>query len=130
MNEESSESIFRKKLWKLPQPLVGAILGIFVFIILLLLTVVIGSELMRIILLSPGYLVLTIIIPSMGFGFNRWTFGQNTFIGLISSTPFIALGSLIASKAKVVKATGIFLLLMYAIALGIMGTIVIMLDLF
>ena len=98
-NQESKETTPKPKFFSLIRPLAGAIIGITVFLLLLLLMQVTESRLLAVALLWLGILAEMLDIPS----------GMvNLYV--ISSIPLAIIGSLITSNQKVTRESGIILL--------------------
>lgn len=103
VNPESKEPTPKPKLFGLLRPLAGALIGITVFLLLLLLLQVTESRLLAVALLWLGILARMIDIPS---GIVN--------IYVISSLPLAIIGSLITSNENVMRAIGIILLVIYS----------------
>ena len=113
-NQESKEKTPKPKFFSLIRPLAGAIIGITVFLLLLLLMQATESRLLAVSLLWLGILAEMLDIPS----------GMvNLFV--ISSIPLAIIGSLITSNQKVARESGIILLVIYS-AISIFAGILIL----
>lgn len=124
MNQNSNDLTSKINFPGLPQPLIGAMIGIFVFLILLLIMRLTESRLLMAALLSAGYLVLMVTMFSTDLVSNMSSLGYKIFLFSISSIPFAILGSLIASKEKAIKTTGVKLLVIYFVVSIVAGLLV------
>ena len=103
LNPESKEPITRPKFFGVLRPLAGALIGIAVFLLLLLLMQVTESILLAVALLWLGILAEMSDIPS-----------GMVNIYIISSLPLAIIGSLVTSNENVTRVIGIILLVIYS----------------
>jgi hypothetical protein len=122
-SQESNVVTPRPKLFGLPRPWVGAIIGIILF--LLVEFIFWTTKLMTafLILLSPGILTRWIIIPPT----IAWSTSNSsralayTILAVISAIPPAIFGSLIVSSEKETRSFGITLSIIYFILLLVIG---------
>lgn len=113
-NTNDTETIIDPKLFGLPRPLVGAVIGVLVFLVLSSIAQGIEADLASAALLSPGYLTI-LILSVTGLGAFVLILGGNAILFSVSSIPPAIIGSLVISKKKETRRNGFILLGMYFI---------------
>ena len=111
------------KLFGLPRPLAGALIGILIFLLIAVIFRLTNLFTIFIILISPGILTGWMMIPSEITWITSLTtklINYSVLFG-ISSVPPGIFGSLIASNEKKIRSKGIILLLIYLIFLLVIG---------
>ena len=121
-NVESDKTTNELKLFGLPRPIAGALIGIFLFLIIE--GIFWSTKLLTalLILLSPGILTVWIMLPTIGWGTSITTkiIGFSVLFGISAIPPGI-LGSLIVSKENATRSKGILLSIIYLIVLLVIG---------
>lgn len=121
LHQESNPSMPNSKLFGVVIPILGAVFGVLFFLILLLLfRQIIQSELLLwAALLWPG-LLITLAIWDEILRYNissAYTF----IIYSISGVPFAVIGSLVVSKKKITRISGLALFVIYLLASIVLG---------
>ena len=122
LKQESNETTLETKLFGLPRPFVGALIGIAVFLLLLLLVHITESTYLKGIAFFP-YFLSTLFFGK--FVMNLSQFGSTVFFLLVSSIPPAALGSLIFSNNKFL---GISLLIIYIVISCFAGSFILFMS--
>jgi len=121
--ESSAKVTIKPKLMGLPRPIAGAIIGMFVFLLTVVIFRLTDLFTVLIILISPGILTAWMIIP----GTIAWSstvaaklINYSIILGGSSIPPGIC-SSLIASEKREIRSKGIILLIMYLALLLVIG---------
>jgi hypothetical protein len=121
--ESNAKATIRPMLMGLPRPIAGAVIGIFIFLLVEIMFRLINLFTAFIVLLSPGVLTGWILIPStiaLSTSVTAKLINYSVLFGISSIPPGI-LGSLIAADEKVIRSKGIILSLIYLVFLLIIG---------
>src|SRR5688572_22900949 len=121
--ESSTKATIKPKLMGLPRPIAGALIGIFIFLLITAIFRLTNLFTAFIILISPGILTGWIIIP----GTIAWStsvitelINYSVLLGISSIPPGI-FGSLIVSDEKKIRSEGMILLIIYLVFLLVIG---------
>ena len=111
LNQESKKSTSEPKLFGMPRFLAGALIGILIYALLVLLSVVGKLNLLATIILFPGFWVT--------FFDNRIV--DTVIFFVVPSIPFAVFGALIASKQETKRAIGFVASIIYFLLLVLVG---------
>jgi hypothetical protein len=116
INQESNRSTSAAKLFGLPRPIAGAIIGIFLFMLIYFACYAADLEIISTALNAPGifaYFIFGSLIDNLSISASTSDFlTEVIFIG-ISSIPFAIFGSMFVSKNRVIVFIGFSLLIIY-----------------
>jgi hypothetical protein len=121
--ESSAKATIKPKWMSLPRPIAGALIGIFIFLLITAIFRLTNLFTAFIVLISPGILTGSIIIP----GTIAWDtsviaklINYAILLGISSIPPGIYC-SLIASDKKKIRSKGMILLIIYLVFLLVIG---------
>jgi hypothetical protein len=124
-NQGNNKFHHQAKLFGLPRPIAGALIGILLFILIFLVSSGIGDMVFARTLLGPGdwtYTKLESVMVRLPISASAYGFLAYAIIYVASSIPFAVLGSLILSKKKTTRTIGFVLFVIYC-TLSLIGAL-------